>query len=61
MGKKISLDTAADELGVSKRTVRQLISDGVLPAFKVGRTSAVRIDADELPQVLRPITPNGKL
>lgn len=59
MGKKISLETAADELGVSKRTVRRLISAGQLPAYRVGEQS-VRIDINDIASVLKPIVPDGK-
>src|SRR5258706_188459 len=45
MGQKISLDIAADQLGVSKRTVRRLISDGELRGYRLGRTRVVRVDA----------------
>ena len=59
MGKKISLETAAEELGVSKRTVRRLISAGELRAYRVGKQS-VRIDINDVAAVLKPIVPGGK-
>ncbi|HTQ22234.1 helix-turn-helix domain-containing protein [Mycobacterium sp.] len=59
MGRKISLETAADELGVSKRTVRRLISGGELRAYRVGKQS-VRIDVNDIAAVLKPIVPDGK-
>jgi excisionase family DNA binding protein len=60
MGKKITLDDAADQLGVSKRTVRRLISNGDLRGWRLGRTRVVRVDADEVSKALQPIVPNGK-
>lgn len=59
MGRKISLETAPDELGVSKRTVRRLISGGELRAYRVGKQS-VRIDVNDIAAVLKPIVPDGK-
>lgn len=60
MGQKISLDAAADELGVSKRSVRRLISGGELRAYRLGKSSLIRIDRDDLEKVLQPVVPNGK-
>jgi excisionase family DNA binding protein len=48
MGQKISLDAAGAELGASKSTVRRLISSGKLPAYRVGKTTMVRVDRDDL-------------
>lgn len=59
MGKKISLDKTAEELGVSVRTVRRLISRGELRAYRIG-TDIVRIDSDDIASVLKPVTPTGK-
>jgi excisionase family DNA binding protein len=60
MGQKISLDAAAVELGASKRTVRRMITSGKLRAYRIGDSSLVRIDRDDLAKVLRPVIPNGK-
>jgi excisionase family DNA binding protein len=60
VGRKLSLDEAADELGISKRQVRRLISSGQLRAYRVGNCSIIRIDRDDLAAVLRPVVPNGK-
>ncbi len=60
MGQKISLDAAAIELGASKRTVRRMITSGKLRAYRIGDSSLVRIDRDDLNKVLTPVIPNGK-
>lgn len=60
MGKKLTLDQTADELGTSLRTVRRLVSSGQLPAVRVGTSKLIRIDRDDLAKVLKPVTPNGK-
>jgi excisionase family DNA binding protein len=60
MGKKLTLDQAADELGTSLRTVRRLVSTGQLPAVKVGNSRLIRVDRDDLDKLLKPVTPNGK-
>ena len=54
MGKKISLDVAADDLGVHKRTIRRLIDSGQLPAYRIG-AKLVRVDADDVAQLLKPV------
>ena len=57
MGKIISLDATAEELGISKRGVQRLISTGQLRAYKVGK-AIVRVDVDDIAAVLKPIVPN---
>jgi len=56
VGKKISLDAAADDLGVNKRTIRRLVDSGELPAYRIG-TKLVRVDADDVAQLLKPVRP----
>jgi excisionase family DNA binding protein len=60
MGNRLSLDQVAAQLGVSKRTVRRLISSGELPAVRVGTSSIIRVDADDLAAIMHPVTPNKK-
>lgn len=52
MGQKISLDAAADELTVSKCSIRRLISSGQLRAFRVGNANIIRVDRDDLDALL---------
>jgi excisionase family DNA binding protein len=59
MGKKISMDAAAEELGISKTGVRRLISRGELRAFRVGRAT-IRVDTDDLVKAFKPVVPSGK-
>jgi excisionase family DNA binding protein len=46
----VSMDEAAHLLGVSSRTIRRRVSDGSLPAYRVGDApnSRIRIDVAEL-------------
>jgi excisionase family DNA binding protein len=60
MSRKITIEAAANELGVSRRSVRRLITSGQLRAFKIGRGSLIRIDRDDLASVIHPVVPNGK-
>ncbi len=60
MGKKLSLDQSAEEVGVSKRHIRRLISSGELRAYRVGKSTVIRVDSDDLAAIFKPITPNGK-
>ena len=55
----LTIDDAAEQLGVSKRSLRRLISSGELPAYRVGPQS-VRIKGADLERVLKPVIPNGK-
>jgi excisionase family DNA binding protein len=59
MGKKITLNATADELGISLRSVRRLITGGKLRAYKIGKHS-VRVDVDDIDKVLKPVIPDGK-
>jgi excisionase family DNA binding protein len=54
----VSLDEAAESLGLSRRTLRRRISDGTLPAFRVG-PRAVRVDVADLERLARPIPTAG--
>lgn len=55
----VTLDESSEELGVSRRTVRRMISSGELRAYRVGNTQLVRIRRSDLHAVLRPVVPNG--
>jgi excisionase family DNA binding protein len=61
MGRKLSIDDAADELGVSKSSVRRMISTGELKAVRIGTgRRVVRIDRDELDKVVHPVVPSKR-
>jgi excisionase family DNA binding protein len=60
MGKKISLKAASDELGVSKSSLRRMITTGELPAVRIGKgRSIIRIDVDDLAKVVNPVVPSS--
>lgn len=54
--KLLTLDQVADQLVVSKRTVRQLISTGRLPAVYVNQR-IIRVAEADLAKMLRPVVP----
>lgn len=60
MGQKLTVDEAAAALRISRRGVRNMISSGELPAYRVGKTVSVRVDADDLAALLTPVLPGGK-
>jgi excisionase family DNA binding protein len=60
MTTKITIDAAADELGVSKRSVRRMITSGQLRAYRIGTSTSIRIDRRDLANVMHPVVPNGK-
>lgn len=52
----VTITEAADYLGVSHRTIRRLISDGKLPAYRVGGIGgAIRVVACDVEAMKRPI------
>lgn len=54
----MTLDEAATALRLSKQTVRAYIAAGQLSAYRVG-PRAIRLDAAEVQQLLRPIPTAG--
>jgi excisionase family DNA binding protein len=46
----LSVDDIADDLGVSTKTIRRLIDDGELRAYRIGR--ALRVSEDEVRKYL---------
>jgi excisionase family DNA binding protein len=60
MGQKITLAATAERLGISRDSVRRLISSGELRAYRIGSQYSIRVDTDDLAAVLKPIVPNGR-
>ena len=54
-----SLDDAAAYLSVSPLTIRRRIADGSLTGYRLGKSRTIRIDLDELDQMMRPIPTGG--
>jgi excisionase family DNA binding protein len=55
----ISIRTAAEHLGVTTRTIRQMISDGRLTGYRNG-PKLVRLDANELDASMQPFGGNAQ-
>jgi excisionase family DNA binding protein len=55
----LSVAQAADELGVTERFIRKLITNGDLQAVKVG-TRLIRIRRTDLEDLLRPVLEEGR-
>jgi excisionase family DNA binding protein len=53
----LSKREAADEYGVSTKTIERRIADGTLPAWRVG--GQVRVKAADLDKLARPIAPTA--
>ena len=49
----VSITGAADYLGVTTRTIRQMVADGRLTAYSNGRR-IVRLDRNEIDAAMRP-------
>lgn len=55
----LSQAEAADELGVTDRTIRNYISRGVLPAYRPRGSRVVRIRASDVDALMQPIPTTG--
>jgi len=53
-----TLADAANELGLSQRTIRRYIAAGRIAAYRVG-PRVVRVDLDEIDKLVRPIQTVG--
>lgn len=53
----VSINEAADTLAVNHMTVRRMIQRGELPAYRVGKSRAIRIKTSDIEKMLRPVTP----
>jgi excisionase family DNA binding protein len=60
MGQKVTIADTEKILGLSKRSVRRLITTGQLRAYKLG--ALVRIDVDDIDRMLAAseVVPSGK-
>ncbi len=50
----VTINDAADYLGVSERTIRQMIADRRLKAYRNGR-KIIRLDLNEIDAAMRPM------
>ncbi len=50
---------AGERIGVTDRTIRNLVARGELKGYRLGSGRTIRIDADELDALLRPIPAVG--
>jgi len=51
-----SYASAGEEIGRSTRTIRKYVAAGVLPAYRIAGSNGVRIAAEDLDKLLRPIS-----
>lgn len=54
----VTLAVAAEHLGVCTHTVRRFISRGKLTGYRLG-TRAIRVDMNEVEELLRPMATAG--
>ena len=50
---------AAEYLGLTDRTIRNLIARGELTGYRVGKGRSIRLDSNEVDALLRPIPTMG--
>jgi excisionase family DNA binding protein len=55
----LTLAEAAERIGVTDRTIRNMIRRGEITGRRIGSTRMIRIDAHELDALLRPIPTAG--
>ncbi len=60
MSRFVSQSAAADHLGVTVRTIRRYITDGLLPAYRVGPRGDIRIRPEDLERLVRRVPTAGK-
>jgi excisionase family DNA binding protein len=53
--KLVSLESAAEYLDVSIKTIRRRIASGELRAYRLGSSRVIRVDLAELDALLHPI------
>lgn len=54
-----TVQEAAQYLAVSEATIRRYISDGKLPAYRLGNERLIRVRRQDLEGLLSPINANG--
>jgi excisionase family DNA binding protein len=60
MGQKITIAATAERLGISKDSVKRLISTGELRAYRIGSQYSVRVDTDDADAILTPVVPKAR-
>lgn len=55
----VTIEDAADYLGVSSLTVRRRIQSGDLTAYRVTGGAAIRLRAADVRALMLPVTPTG--
>ncbi|MFC9438958.1 helix-turn-helix domain-containing protein [Nocardia sp. NPDC057030] len=60
VGPVLSLQVAAAQLHLNVRTIRRMISAGVLKGYKVRGTRAIRVRQDDVIALLSPISAGGE-
>lgn len=50
----VSMKDVADQIGMTERSVRNLVARGELPAYRIGART-LRIDQADLDQIIRPV------
>jgi excisionase family DNA binding protein len=61
-GRWLTINEIAEQIGVTTKTVHNLIDRGELPASKIGQTRMVRVAADDVDALMRrvPAGQNGR-
>jgi excisionase family DNA binding protein len=53
----LTLNEAAEHVGVHPRTIRRLIASGDLKAHRIGKSRIMRIRSEDLEAAFRPVVP----
>ncbi|ALI26562.1 hypothetical protein XA26_27220 [Mycolicibacterium fortuitum] len=60
MGQKLTIRQAAERLGLSDKGVRRAIARGDIRAYQMGSTNRLRVDADDVDALFRPLPTGGR-
>jgi excisionase family DNA binding protein len=55
----LTINQAAEQYGVNRRTVRRRIADGHLPAYRMAGSRYIRIKTADLDKLLTPVPTGG--
>ena len=55
----LTVNEAAERLTVDHKTIRRAIANGELPGYRIGSSSAIRVDQEDVDALLRPIPAVG--
>lgn len=53
----VSLRAAGERVGLSRWSIQRRVRDGLLPAYRTGPNSALRVKVSDVDALLKPVVP----